>query len=485
MRWLQRSAGLDPMALELWKFDELVRAAGGRADGCPSVPLSGFSIDTRTLAGGDVFVALKDRRDGHEFVTAAFSRGAGAAMVSEVYAKQAGDGALIRVGDPLKGLEAAGRAARGRLDPQARVFAVTGSAGKTGTKEMLRLALAASGRVHASEKSYNNHWGVPLTLASMSADAQFGVFEIGMNHAGEITPLTRMVRPHVAIVTTVEPVHLEYFASVAAIAEAKAEIFLGLEPSGTAILNRDNAHFDLLASRAKEAGARVVSFGASDAADVRLLDHVSRLEGSEISARVFDREVSYYVGSPGAHIAINSLAVAAALSVGGVDLGAGLAAIREIRPGPGRGARTVLSIEGGELLLIDESYNANPASMRAALSQLGTVPRDKFGRRIAVLGDMLELGAEARTLHEALRDDIEASGIDVVFASGPNMAHLYEKLGGDGTGGWSESSEGLRAALLGALRPGDAVMIKGSLGSRMGILVEALKARLGDVSNAS
>ncbi len=464
------------MSSELWSFDDLVRAAGGTADGSPERPIIGFSIDTRTLRAGDVFVALKDQRDGHAFVTRAFEAGATAALVARDYGGKPGDGALIRVDDTLVGLEAIGRAARRRLAPEARVVAVTGSVGKTGTKEMLRAALDRLGPTHAATKSFNNHWGVPLTLAGMPAATRFGVFEIGMNHPGEITPLARMVRPHVAIVTTVEPVHLAFFPSVAAIAEAKAEIFLGLEPGGVAILNRDNPHFDLLAERAKAAGARVVSFGLGAAADVRALRLDLAPEGTDVTASVHGREIDYRLGAPGAHIAQNSLAVVAALESLHADLELALPALAEIGPAPGRGARARIKAGAGHILLIDESYNANPASMRAALENLGGVPRESHPRRIAVLGDMLELGAEAQRLHAGLKEAVDRSGADLVFACGPNMAHLYAALPAARRGAWAETSDGLKEALLAAVAPGDAVMVKGSLGSRMAPLVEALKA---------
>lgn len=462
------------MTARLWEFDDLVRASGGKADGAAGTPIVGFSIDTRTLTPGDVFVALKDQRDGHEFVTSAFKAGAAAALVKADYARAPGDGALIRVDDPLTALEAIGRAARARLAPAARVIAVTGSAGKTGTKEMLRACLAACGRVHASEKSYNNHWGVPLTLARMPADTDYAVFEIGMNHAGEITPLTRMVQPHVAIVTTVEPVHLAYFPSVEAIAEAKAEIFSGLEPGGTAVINRDNAFFDILAKQAKAAGARIVSFGLRADAAVRPAVLELGPDRSDIAAVVGSREVAYKVAIAGVHIAQNSLAVVAALNAAGADLDKALAPLAQISAPQGRGARVLLA--RGEVLLIDESYNANPASMRAALAALGAIPRARYGRRVAVIGDMLELGSEAVVQHEGLKEAIDAAGVDLVFASGPNMAHLYARLAQGQKGGWAERSEGIREALVAAIKPGDVVMVKGSNGSRMAPLVEALKA---------
>ena len=461
----------------LWSFDNLVAAAEGRADGTPVKLINGFSLDSRGLSLGDVFVALKDQRDGHEFVSSAFANGAAAALVASDYERKTGDGALIRVADTLKGLEAVGRASRARLPNSSRVIAVTGSAGKTGTKEMLRACLARIGPTHAADKSFNNHWGVPLTLARMPAATRFGVFEIGMNHPGEITPLSQMVRPHIAIITTVEAVHLEQFASVADIAEAKAEIFAGLDTAGVAILNRDNPHFDLLASRAGERGLRVVSFGFDANASVRCIDAQLEADASRVTALIGGREISYRVAIPGAHIVQNSLAVLAAVHEAGVDVETAMAALSDLKAPAGRGTRTELLTPGGAVLLIDESYNANPASMRAALSVLATLPRAQYRRRIAVLGDMLELGAEATSLHVGLKEAVDAAGVDLVFACGPQMAHLYHALPEQRRGAWSEQSTGIETALLDAIAAGDAVMIKGSNGSRMAPLVAAVKSK--------
>jgi UDP-N-acetylmuramoyl-tripeptide--D-alanyl-D-alanine ligase len=460
------------MSKELWAWDELVRAAGAAPDGKPDAPISGLSIDTRTLQPGEVFVAIRDVRDGHDFVLEAFRKGAAAALVDIDCKRVAGDGALLRVVSPLEGLRSIARAARARTN--ACIVAVTGSVGKTGTKEALRACLARIGATHAAEKSFNNHWGVPLTLARMPADSRFGVFEIGMNHAGEITPLTTLVRPHVAIITTVEPVHLEFFGSVAAIAEAKAEIFAGLEPGGTAILNRDNAFFDLLSGRARAAGARVVSFGRHMEADVRpeVLDLGP--DGSDIVVRLGDKRVAYRLSAPGAHLAQNSIAVIAALDALEVDVGAAVAALGSLKAAKGRGERVQVPVKDGAILLIDESYNANPASMRSALAAIATVPRARFGRRIAVLGDMLELGPESGRLHEDLKEPVDAADVDLVFACGPGMQRLFAALPVARRGEWAKTSDGLLAPLLATVRAGDVVMIKGSLGSRMASLVDAL-----------
>lgn len=459
----------------LWAWDELVCAAGGTADGTPGAAITGFSIDTRTLEPGEVFVALRGQRDGHEFVANAFMRGAAAAIVENGYARKPGDGALLRVADTLEGLRGIARTARARSS--AKIVAVTGSVGKTGTKEALRACLSRIGPTHAAEKSFNNHWGVPLTLARMPAGAHYGVFEIGMNHAGEITPLAQLVRPHVAIITTVEPVHLEYFPSVEAIAEAKAEIFAGLEPGGTAILNRDNAFFELLETRAQARGARVLSFGRHQAADVHPEVWSLHADGSEIVVCLGGRRVAYRLGAPGAHIAQNSLAVVAALDAVGADVESAVAALAQMKAAKGRGERFEVPVEGGAILLIDESYNANPASMRSALAAMATVPRDRFPRRIAVLGDMLELGSQSDALHAGLKEPIDAAEVDLVFACGPHMQRLFAALAPTRRGEWAETSQGLEDALVATVGPGDVVMIKGSLGSRMAPLVEALIAR--------
>jgi UDP-N-acetylmuramoyl-tripeptide--D-alanyl-D-alanine ligase len=471
------------MTAPLWTRTDLVAATGGRADGEPKAEITGVSIDTRTLASGDIFVALKDHRDGHEFVTTAFKAGAAAAIVAEDYQRQPGDGALIRVADVLLALQSVGRAARARLSPSARVIGVTGSAGKTGTKEMLRACLACVGKVHASEKSYNNHWGVPLTLARMPADTQYGVFEIGMNHADEIRPLSKMVQPHVAIITTVEAVHIEHFASVAAIADAKAEIFEGLVSGGTAIIKHGTEHTTRLLEAAKRSGAQAVTFGLEGDADVHADELRMSDEGTMMQVNLADRHLNVSLAMPGRHIAENALAVIAAMNAVGADVESAAAALVTLAPPTGRGARMILPVNGGEALLIDESYNANPASMRAALAALATVPRDKFPRRIAVLGDMLELGSSAPAMHRELKTAVDEAGVNVVFACGPLMQHLYDALPQSIQGGYALSSAELGANLANALSPGDVVMVKGSNGTRLGPIVTALKAKFNnDVS---
>jgi UDP-N-acetylmuramoyl-tripeptide--D-alanyl-D-alanine ligase len=451
---------------------------GSDAEGGSARVVTGISIDTRTLEPGDLFVALKDQRDGHDFVAAAFKAGAAAALVAESYQRQAGDGALFKVADPLKALEAVGRAARQRLDPSARVIAVTGSAGKTGTKEMLRACLGKLGPTHASEKSYNNHWGVPLTLARMPPDCAYAVFEIGMNHPGEITPLAQMVRPHVAVITTIEPVHIEYLGTVEAIAEAKAEIFAGLVPGGTAVLPRDNPHFPLLRERAGAVGAKIVTFGYHEEADYRALQVDLGPKSSAVIAGHGSQRFPYRVGAPGEHYVRNSLAVLATLVAAGADAMRCLPGLARISAPVGRGARALLDAPGGQILLIDESYNANPASVRAALAAMASTPREAFPRRVAVLGDMLELGDASESLHRGLREAIDAAGADLVLACGPMMRLLLDDLAPERRA-WAPTSAELEAVLLSMVQAGDVVMIKGSLGTRMAPLVAAMLARFG------
>ncbi len=317
---------------------------------------------------------------------------------------------------------------------------------------------------------------MPLSLARCPASAKYAVFEIGMNHAGEITPLTKLVRPHVAIVTAIEPVHLEYFGSLEKIADAKAEIFAGLEPGGAAVLNRDNAQYARLAAAAKAAGVtRIVSFGEHAQADARLMRHSLHAECSTVEARILGQPVTYKLGAPGRHLVLNSLAVLAAVALVGADLALAALALNNLKPATGRGTRTTLRVPGGSALLIDESYNANPASMAAAIALLGQAPVGQHGRRVAVLGDMLELGAQGVALHRSLVEPIEAAGVDLVFCSGPLMRALWEALPSGRRGGYAETAAALEPAVLAAIRAGDAVMVKGSLGSKMGPIVKALE----------
>lgn len=467
----------------LFTVDELAGAMGAEVRGAPQA-VTGISIDTRTLASGDAFFAITgDVTDGHRFVGAALEAGASLAVVARDKAgAYPADAPLLIVDDVLAGLVAAGRAARARS--QARIVAVTGSVGKTTTKEALYLALSADGLTHASAASYNNHWGVPLSLARLPREARFAVFEIGMNHAGEITPLVQMVRPHVAVITTVEAVHIAHFSGIEGIADAKAEIFNGLEAGGAAVLNIDNPQFPRLADAAKARGARIVTFGADPAADVRLVDHSLKAHCSTLVADVLGTRVTLKVGMPGRHVVQNVLAVLAAARLMGADLALASLALARLKPPPGRGVPVPLAVPGGTATLLDESYNANPASMRAALDVLSRTPVGPRGRRIAVLGDMLELGEDGGAHHRALADPIRTGGIDLVFCCGPLMRELWYALPSDRRGGYAPTSASLTTILASALRPGDTLMVKGSNGSRMGPLVKALADRFRAVEEA-
>jgi UDP-N-acetylmuramoyl-tripeptide--D-alanyl-D-alanine ligase len=455
----------------LWALREVAEATGAKItrDG----EVSGVSIDTRTLMRGELFVALKDVRDGHEFVGAAIARGAAAALVSRDVAGVAAD-KLIKVGDPLKALEALGRARRRQVS--ARVAAVTGSVGKTSTKEALRHLLEMQGRTHASAASYNNLWGVPLSLARMPRDTQYGVFEIGMNHANEITPLTAQVRPHVAIVTTVAAVHLEHFDSVAGIADAKGEVFSGLELAGIAVINGDSEWAARLRGHAMKANPkRVVTFGRSPGCDVRLVTLDLHEEYSDVGIDFLGQSLRYRLSVPGEHWAMNSLGVLAAISSLGADPVRAAADMASLSALAGRGARQRIVSQRGAFELIDESYNANPLSMAAAIANLARTKPGAGGRRIAVLGDMLELGATGPELHAGLANVLVEHGIDVTFASGPLMRHMWAAIAEGRRGRYAGASSAIAEAVADEVGAGDVVMVKGSYGSKMGVVVEALR----------
>jgi UDP-N-acetylmuramoyl-tripeptide--D-alanyl-D-alanine ligase len=456
----------------LWSSREAAAATGGEASGTWTA--EGVSIDTRTLRPGDLFVALVgENRDGHGFVAEALAKGAAAAMA--VYPVDGADPAkLLIVRDTQIALEALGGAARARTG--AKIAAVTGSVGKTSTKEALRHALGLQGATHASEASYNNLWGVPLTLARMPAPTRYGIFEIGMNHADEIRPLTKQVKPDVAMVTTVEAVHLEHFPSVEAIAHAKAEIFEGLEPGGVAVINADNPYAPLLAAAANKAGARVWTFG-EQGGEAQFISLSLGDSSSDIEADILGEQVRFTYGAPGRHFAQNALGLLLVVKALGADVRAAAEALRDVRAVKGRGARETIAMEGGSFDLLDESYNANPASMAAALAVLGVATPGPGGRRIAVLGDMLELGPQAGAMHAGLVPAVVAAGCDLVFASGPAMSHLWAELPVSIRGAYAQSSSDIASLVAADIRPGDVVMVKGSLGSRMALVVDALKAR--------
>ena len=463
----------------------MTAAMQARAEGPVPVSATGISIDSRTLSPGEAFFAIEgENRDGHAFVSSALERGAAVAVVTDAKREDMPQAApLLIVADVLQGLRDLARAARARSP--AKVIGVTGSVGKTSSKEALRLALSPEGETHASAASYNNHWGVPLSLARCPESARFAVFELGMNHAGEISPLTRLVRPHVAIITTIEPVHLEFFDSLDAIADAKGEIFEGVEPGGAAVVNRDIPQYERLAARARHVGVEnVVGFGAHSDAEARLIKCTLHPSCSVVEARILGTEVAYKLGAPGRHLVMNSLAVLAAAALADADLALAALALAQLKPATGRGSRIPLELPGGPALLIDESYNANPASMRAALELLGQASVGPRGRRIAVLGDMLELGESASDLHRGLTEPISNNAVDLVFCSGPLMRSLWEALPSGQRGGYAETSAALESEVLAAIRAGDAVMIKGSLGSKMGPIVKALTRRYAEPTRA-
>jgi UDP-N-acetylmuramoyl-tripeptide--D-alanyl-D-alanine ligase len=462
----------------LWTSSDMAAAMRAGRSGVLPAAITGLSIDSRTIVSGEAYFAIKgDVHDGHDFVMAALKAGAALAVVETAQRQKfPADAPLLVVDDVLAGLVDLARASRARLGAQ--IVAITGSVGKTSTKEALRRVLAAQGETHASAASFNNHWGVPLSLARCPASVRFAIFEIGMNHAGEIEPLVRMVRPHVAVITTVEPVHLEFFSGVEAIADAKAEIFAGLEPGGAVVLNRDNPQFARLQRRAKKLGiSRIVSFGADRKSDARLIDVSLHPACSAVHADILGHDVTYKLGMPGKHMAMNSLAVLAAASLAGADLALAGLALSQAQPAAGRGVRHALEVGHGEATLIDESYNANPASMAAALNVLGAAAVGPHGRRIAVLGDMLELGPTSAQLHRGLIEAVNANHIDLVYCCGPLMRYLWDALSSGKRGGYAENAVALESQVVAAIRAGDAIMIKGSLGSKMKPIVNALEKR--------
>ena len=447
--------------MSLWTSAEAQAATLGKASG--DFTVSGLSIDTRTLKPGDLFVALQgDNRDGHDFVKAAFEAKAGAALVTRT--PDGVTGALLTVGHTQRGLEDLARAARSRSN--AKIVAVTGSAGKTTTKEILAIACNALGRTHASAASYNNHWGVPLSLASLPRDVEYGIFEVGMNHFGELRNLVSFVRPHVALVTTIAPAHLEFFGNCESIADAKSEIFEGLEPGGAALIPADSAYADRLTARAKQAKvARIVSFG--EKGEAKLISFTADGTGMRVKADILGTAVDAYVGAPGAHIAQNVVGALAAIALLDGDVLNAAAALKNFTALKGRGAR----FEANGISVIDESYNANPASMAAAMALLGA----SSGRKIAVLGDMLEMGEGAAAHHAGLAAPLAANKVDLVFACGAQMKSLWDALPNAQRGAYAENSKLLAPHVMAAAKPGDTVLVKGSNGAKMSVIIEALR----------
>lgn len=456
------------MAEPLWTSEEIVAATGATLAG-PPFAATGVSIDTRSLEPGDLFVALAGVRDGHEFVDQALALGASGVLASKAVA-----GSAVMVDDTLAALEKLGLAARDRA-AQARRGAVTGSVGKTSVTQAIAAGLKLAGRWHSSVKSYNNHIGVPLTLARMPRDTERAVFEIGMNHAEEIRPLTRMVRPHAALVTTVGPVHTENFENgEEGVAQAKAEIFDGLERGGIAILNADNRWFELLKAAALAAGAEVRTFGSGETRDARLIDFQAAGGHAVVQARFHGKGLDFPILQTGLHWGLNSMAVLLMLEALGVDLDDTLAALGSFEPLAGRGAETEVQIPGGSFTLIDESYNANPISMASAIATLGG--RKTSGRRIVALTDMLELGPDAVRFHAGLAAPLEAADVDLVFCAGPLMKSLYDALPSTRRGAYAQTAAEIAPQVARTAEPGDLVMVKGSNGSKAGLIAQALVA---------
>jgi UDP-N-acetylmuramoyl-tripeptide--D-alanyl-D-alanine ligase len=458
---------MSDILMPLWTADEIAAATGGQV--LADFEATGVSIDSRSIEPGDLFVALTGARDGHEFVVQTADRGAAGALISKPVAIPA-----VLVEDTFRGLERLGVAARERA-PQARRGAVTGSVGKTSVTRAVEAGLRRAGKAHASVKSYNNHIGVPLTLARMPRDTQRAVFEVGMNHADEITPLSGFIRPHAVAITTVGPVHLENFADgEEGVARAKAEIFAGLEPNGVAVLNADNPWFPLLKAEAEKAGAEVWSFGTGEGLTAQLTVFAAGPNGAQITAVLRGETIHFPILQTGVHWGLNSLCVLLMLEALDVDRETALAALAEFEPIEGRGAERVVHVPGGTFTLVDESYNANPVSMQAALATLGA--RQVPGRRIVVLTDMLELGPQGPSFHADLATPIAAADIDLVFCGGSLMKSLWDALPPTRRGAYAQSAAELAPQVVSAMRAGDVVMVKGSNGSKAGLVAAALGA---------
>jgi len=458
---------VEPERTALWTLGEIAAVTGGRTED-PSRPVYGISIDSREIAHGDLFVALTAERDGHDFVPAAMALGAAASLVT----RKSG-GPEIVVGDTLQALQVLGAAARDRATHSRRA-AVTGSVGKTSVTQAIAASIALAGPSHASVKSYNNHIGVPLTLARMPRETRLAVFEIGMNHADEITPLSQMVRPHVAVVTRVGPVHVENFPDgVIGVARAKAEIFDGIGPGAIAVLNADDDWFELLRAAALARGAQIRTFGRSQNADARLLSFQVEGNVALVSASLHGEPLSFELVQTGQHWGLNALATLLAVEALGAPRQAALEGLKGLAPLAGRGEATRVRLAQGDVILIDDSYNANPVSMQAALESLGAYAAP--GRRIVVLSDMLEI-SDSAALHASLAAPIEAAGVDAAFLAGSDMKALHDALPASRRGAWRPAAEDLAPLVLEALQPGDVVMVKGSKGSKASLVVEAIKA---------
>ncbi|MGQ3299627.1 UDP-N-acetylmuramoyl-tripeptide--D-alanyl-D-alanine ligase [Reyranella sp.] len=460
----------------LWTSDEVQAALTASSITAP-FEAQGVTFDSRAVGKGDLFFALSgETTDGHGFVADALSRGAAAAVVSrEVEGAQ---GTLVRVPDTMKALVELGVAARRRS--KARIASVTGSVGKTGTKDALRAMLSSQAPTSASVASYNNHVGVPVSLARLPRDVRYGVFELGMNHPGEIEPLARQVAAHVGIVTNVGPVHIGHMGSEEAIADEKGCLFAGMSEGAVAVLNRDSRHFERLVGKAREFGvSRIVGFGRSEAAEARLVSCDLQDSGSDVAALIHGRRIEYRLGAAGEHWVLNSIGALAVIEALGADVAKAAATLAEVKASAGRGARRMLAFGEGTIELLDESYNANPVSVRAMLSVLARTEPQPGARRILALGDMRELGEEADAYHAGLADAVAASGATQVFLCGPHMQALWQGLSPAQRGAHRPDSAALAGEVAAALKAGDVVAVKGSLGSKMKIVVDAIVAASG------
>ncbi len=459
----------------LWTSQDALAATGGTVTN--RWQASGVSIDTRTLQTGDLFVALQDTRDGHEFVAQALENGAAAALVSHIPQGLPKYAPLLIVDDVLSALGDLARAARARTN--ARIVAVTGSVGKTSTKEMLRTVLAKQGKTHAAADSYNNHWGVPLTLARMPADTDFAVIEIGMNHPGEIAPLAKMTRPHVALITNVAAVHMAAFDDLNGIAAEKAAIFDGLETNGTAIINADPATADILIKAAQKQGAQLISFGPDPGATFQLVTAQLTDDSTIIQARHADDKLLFKLGVAGRHFALNALATLAASTALGADITIAALDLAGWSPPPGRGAREVIALDFVDthltLSLLDDAFNASPVSMAAALGVLAASQPKPPGSRIAILGDMLELGPGQTQLHTDIAGLTALENIDTIHCVGPLMAALHAKLPATQQGRWCETAREMAACAHTLVHAGDVILVKGSKGSKVSLVVDAIR----------
>ncbi len=463
----------------LWSSTEAAKATNGTSQG--QWVASGISIDTRTLQKGDLFIAIRgDAMDGHKFAADALAKGAVAVVIDRAVDGVPAEKALM-VADTFKAMQDLGIAARARTS--AKIIGVTGSVGKTGTKDMLGRVFSSLGQAHYSEKSLNNHWGVPLSLSRMDAGCDYGVFEMGMNHANEIAPLTQMVKPHIAIITTIAPVHTEHFPDgLNGIAKAKAEIFSGMDAHGIAILNKDNPQYDLIVAEAKNQGVtKIFSFGTSQSADARLVDCLVAANGTRIRAIILGEDIAFTMKDAGPHNATNALSVLLAVKLLGGDMQRAMDALHDMEPPAGRGKREYLNIGdvNNPVTLIDESYNASPVAMQAAFKVMALIDPGRGGRRIAILGDMYELGMNSAQMHRDLAMPLQAAGIDLVYTCGPLMKNLYDALPEQNRGKHHDEAPEMAKIVPDVLVPGDVVLVKGSRGGgdkpRMQLVVEALR----------